>query len=143
MGLVMVLGEQVLGAMWKLVLAEEKIRFAVLMILQMMVAGVMVRAQLLVLRKHLLGVPQTIFVVWTILRMMLVDLVMGKHLLLIRQAIFVGWMIPRMMVLESALVLWLIRAWAHSVRHDVLGLPGGMRFVIGLLRNHVFFSQAK
>jgi hypothetical protein len=111
------------------------------MILQMIALRVMTGAQLLlVLMKDVLVFPQVVFVVWTIPRMMGVDLVVGKHLLLVRQAIFVVWTILPMMVLVLALVLWFVLA---SVRHGVLGLPGGMRFVIGLLKNRAFSSQAK
>jgi hypothetical protein len=111
------------------------------MILQMIAVRVIVGAQLLLVLKNCpLDVPQAIFVVWMIPRMMVVALVVGKRLLLVRQAILVVWTTPRMMVLESAVLLWFVLA---SVSHGVLGLPGGMQFVIGYLKNHVSFSQAK
>jgi hypothetical protein len=102
----MVLGDQVFWAMWKLGMAVEKNRFVVLMILQMMTVREMVGARLLLIsRKHLLVVPQHVFMVWTIPLMIIVNLVLRRHRLLVRQATFGVWTIPPMMVLESALVL--------------------------------------
>jgi hypothetical protein len=84
----------------------EKERFVVLMILQMIAVRVMLQARLLlVLWKHLLAVPQAVFVIWVILRMMVVDFVVGMHMLLARQAVRVVWTILRMRVLVLVMVL--------------------------------------